>query len=212
MTDWLDPTVVIGASQAIIALALVYFTIKLARSTEAYSNQVTRQTTIMERNIKVAEEATKITEKCAERERLLRKYDRLTNEMTDFIAPLYSRIGDMQVFNLYIPSQKVAERRGQIDDLNLETYSFWEKIRQTEYLNQSKDVERILNNYFAAIDAYQSIRTKTPQSESQRKETNTLQEVFERNRASLFDTLSKRYSQVQKELGELEIELGIQEA
>ena len=133
---------IIGVAQAAIAVALVYFTISLARSTEGYSRQVERQTGIIEKNNKLAEDALKNAEKGAERERLLKKYERITNEMVNYIAPLYSRVGDMQVFSLSIPVQKIVERQGQINENIRETYSYWEDYRRNKYLNQSNDVER----------------------------------------------------------------------
>lgn len=211
MVEWIDPTAIIGVAQAIIALALVYFTISLAKSTEAYSKQVKRQTEIMERNNMLAEKATINAEKKAKREQLLEKYSRLTNEMINFIAPLYSRIGDMEVFNIYIPSQKNLEKRGQIDDLTRERYSFWENIRQTKYLNQSNEVRIALNDYLAIVEAYHAVRAKSPQTDVTREESNKLQEKFERLRTTLFKTMDSRHFQVQEELAELENELGIQE-
>jgi len=190
MTDWFDPIVLVGVAQAGIAFALVYFTISLAKSTEAYSRQVERQTSILEKNNKFTEDAIKNAEKSAERERLLKKYERLTNEMVNFIAPLYSRVGDMQVFRLDIPAQKIIEKRQQqIDDINRETYSFWENCRRNKYLNQSDEVRRMFHNYFAVIENARLIRAREPQTENERKELEREGEFFERYRASLFESM-----------------------
>lgn len=212
MTDWQDPVIVVGIAQVIIALTLVYFTISLAKSTQAYSRQVERQTSIMEENNKLNEEVLQNAKERAELERLLKKYERLSTEMVNFIAPLYSRVGDNQVFTSKLPKQKIQEwHGGRIDEIPRETYSFWEVYRQNEYLNQSKEMQMALHNYFSVIDTISSIQSKSPQSEADRSQLNQLMNIFQRDRSFLFDAIRKRYFDIQKELEDLERELGIQE-
>ena len=211
MTEWLDPVVIIGVVQVIAALALVYYTISLARSTKHYSAQVERQTGIMDMNNKLTENALKNAEKNAERERLLKKYERLTNEMVNFVAPLYSRVGDMQVFDIDVPKQKITEWHcEQIEPIPYETYSFWENIRRNIYLNQSDHMERMLNNYFAVIDTYRDSKKEDSPNKNNRELLDII-EQFKRNRVSLFNAITTRYSELEKELKELEKELGINE-
>lgn len=212
MTDWQDPVAIIGVVQVIAALALVYYTISLASSTKYYSAQVERQTGIMEKNNKLTENALKDAEIIAERGRLLKRYERLTSEMVNFVAPLYSRVGDMQVFDIDIPKQKITEWHGeQIKQIPYETYSFWEKIRQNKYLNQSDDMERMLNNYFAVIDANRDSKKEDSPNKNNPELLKTYTEIFKKARESLFNAITTRYSEVEKELKELEKELGIHE-
>jgi hypothetical protein len=211
MTDWLDPLVIVGAAQVVVAVALVYFTTSLARSTKIYSSHVERQTGIMQDNNKLTEDALKNSKESAEREKLLKRYERLSNEMVNFIAPLYSRVGDMQVFTIDMPKQKIEGRHGQIKEIPRETYSFWEDHRRNNHLNQSSEMQDALYNYFNQIHNIDSIKAKDPKTEADRAQLKKYEELFQKDRTSLFDAIRRRHSEVQKELQDLEKELGIQE-
>lgn len=185
----------------ILTAILAYFTKKLYDATNRYADLADNQTRIMKEN--------------SEYEALFRKYNRLMREMDNLIAPLYSQNRDQQIFVIHMPKHKIGKVLGNTDEVNYQTYSFWENIRHNIFLNQSIDLDMALNNYFAAIDKFrefndQKLKNKELTREQHERLNYQIEEVsknFQDYRKKLFDVIDERYKQIEDEIAKLENDL-----
>ena len=198
--------VIVGIIQVITAGALVHFTRKLSDSTTKYSDQVEEQTKLMIKNIELMDTDTKLHEYENKKETITRKIDRLVKEMDALVGPLYGIINNIGYFDLrtlavankfeYIAPPQ-AGRDFIFNRKAYEAISFWEKIRQNMYLDQSVDLTDCLNYFFTYLKDYRENADKRDAYVSK----------FSKPKAELIAEIEKRYSSLSKEITVSETDL-----
>jgi hypothetical protein len=126
--------------------------------------------------------------------------------MDALVGPLYGIINNIEYFDLktlavtdrfeYIAPPQ-AGRDFIFNRRAYETISFWEKIRQNIYLDQSIDLTDCLNYFFIYLKDYRENADKREVYASK----------FSKPKSKLIAEIEKRYNSLSKEITELETEL-----
>lgn len=132
----ITPSNIISIAQVIMAFFLLIFTKKLSDSTKEYSEQVGKQTKIMNKNI---ENGINVT-----------NYNRLRDEMDKLVAPLYS-LAKTGFFEYYEPLHRKTDK---------EAIDFWIDIKKCIYL-APKDLRESIEKYLIAYERQDEELRKT---------------------------------------------------
>ncbi len=140
------------------AVVLAYFTIKLYQATAKYANLVESQNEMMKEQAKIVESQNLIMESQNQIMRenrdydlMVKKYNRMLDEMKNLVAPLYARRNDpiiftQEGFDSKVKCQSMGHRIVE-DPVNRNFYEFWENVYRNLYLNQSTELQACLNKY-----------------------------------------------------------------
>lgn len=136
--------------------------------------------------------------------RLSKRHERLSKEMTLVVGPLYARRKEKNIFQMIDRSERYTFHVRDIVNLMHHDYiTFWENIDQYLYLNQSSELRRALGNYYQAIYNNFDFREQKMQSEMERNK-----EIFEKTTVPLLIAkIEERHEQLEKEIKELENKL-----
>lgn len=108
------------------------------------------------------------------------KIDRLVKEMDKLVAPLYSKIGDNNIFLKGSPGYRVSS-----SVVDQEYFKFWDEVKRNKYL--APDYLRL------AID--NCLKNKNDKVGDRTQDTAYVQAESE-----LFEAIKRRYSELEKEL------------
>lgn len=135
---------------------------------------------------------------------LTKNYDRVNKEMTQLIAPLYSRRKESDLFQ----RRKLTEKfegagANKYKEDHIYYVNFWESIEQNMYLNRSPEFGLIYHNYMINIIDYYEANDK---GDDKRKKD--IENEFNRiRRPEFIKEIEKRYLELSKVLSEIEKEL-----
>ena len=107
--------------------------------------------------------------------------DRDVKEIDHLVAPLFSKIGDKDIFSKNIIKRKNSS--GRIGEGVKEYYNFWDNIRLNKYLGSAE--------LRLAIDNYLKIKIYTPSEISD--------ESYMKVETELFKAIEKRYSELEND-------------
>jgi len=218
LVEWTDPMVIVGLAQFTMAGVLAIFTKRLWDSTSNYSRQVEIQTGFMKENIglakdqadidakkvELAKSQVEIEYKKMEHSRLLKQYEKIVEEMTLLVAPLYGRRNDKSLFSLNYNRAQRIETMHLGKDLVQERYdyvTFWDTIDQNIYLNRSDVLKNALTNHNAEVENYFAIRENREEKERWEKQ------FYDTTLPYLTKVIENRYEELDKELKEYENKL-----
>lgn len=117
-------------SQIFLAAALVYFTSK-------YANLVNEQNKMMLKNRDYG--------------LIVKKYNRMLDEMDNLVALLYSSRNNPNIFAPMKIISNVGTVNGKIHQPSYENYTFWENIEKNMYLSQSSELNTSLEKYLKSL-------------------------------------------------------------
>jgi len=133
----------LGIAQVGTAVVLVFFTYKLFKATNRDADLVQKQNDMMRDT--------------QDHELLLKKYNRMLDEMKDFVAPLYGRRKDPQIFSDYEFGSQLLGISSSENLILPEYFEFWKNIHYRLYLNQSKELQKCLDVYLESIGVLSTI-------------------------------------------------------
>lgn len=174
------------------AVVLAYFTIKLYQATAKYANLVESQNEMINEQIKkmeshnlIMESQNLIMHENRDYDLMIKKYNRMLDEMKNLVAPLYARRNDPIIFTREGFDSKVkCQSMGHCiveNPVNRDFYEFWEDIYRNLYLNQSTELQACLNKYPG----------------------------FKVDRRKLVTIIEYRYNELTNQISDIESELGI---
>jgi len=135
--------------QVFATVVLAILTGVLAKSTYDYAQETKKQSKIMG-------EQTSAMDNQLKHDRLVKRHNRLLDEMNDFVGILYGRRYDKQIFSFekieeiykgtpYVPENQMMQIKKQYAE-------FWDKISRYQYLNQSSELGEMLVEYWKVTD------------------------------------------------------------
>lgn len=151
----------------------------------------------------------------AKRDRLERRYERLQKEKLNLAGKLFSRMDDEHIF---VPRRLHDKKDSLIDskmdplarEMAVDFDTFWKDIKENMYLDQSGDLISALNNYEATVNSYLMAMHNTSQAvrsdQEKAKQMEKHQSNFRERCQKLFDAITKRNSEIQTELIEIDRE------
>jgi hypothetical protein len=175
----------------ILTGVLAYYTRNLSHSTSKYVDLVRSQNRIMDENMK--------------HELLVKKYNRMLDEMKYLVAPLYASRKDPQIFiPIRLDSKIITDiETNEIDKIYYNSYEFWDSIAKNLYLCRSEELKQQLREYRLYLRPFGTRRD--------RKADKFYSQKYEGNKKSLVDTIEHRHDELAKQIFEIENELGISE-
>lgn len=173
LTNWTDPLVIVGGAQVLAALALVWFTVSLSKSTDKYA---------------------KITERDLELKEKIRQIERLHKELDNIIGPIYSKLGyqsklpDQNYFNNRVVwgTQPGFDSTSKVD---CKASVFWSDIKKNLYLTIPETRKK--------ITAYLEIKAGT------NRWLGETDSGYKKDLENMTDAVVDRYEKLTKELDEL---------
>ena len=111
--------------------------------------------------------------------------DRLYKEMDQLVSPLYSNIGNPQLFGQFEYICRVATVRDQLNEYN---WDFWENVKRNKFLG-TKEVINAIDNYLA--------QRKTNISDFDNA-------LYPQAETQLYEAIRNRYCQLSEEINRIE--------
>jgi len=194
----------------ILTGVLAYYTKNLYHATSKYVDLVGSQNQIMDEQNKMMDENRK-------HELLVKKYNRMLDEMNKLVAPFYARRTDSIIFRpvLYDDINKIPIKSSEESELfydsDREFYEFWENIYRNLYLNQSVKLQKCLDEFQKSKRIY----CKECNQKLNGCETQGLGEAthaYQSSKENLIDIIEYRYFELRELILEIENKLKIREA
>lgn len=200
----------------ILTGVLAYYTKNLYHATSKYVGLVGSQNKIMEKQNEMMDENRK-------HELLVKKYNRMLDEMKYLVAPLYARRNDPQIFTLreFDSKIKYANLYSSIgeDPINREFYEFWENVYRNLYLNQSSSLLRHFNKYSQSILNFYKFEAENSEfrglygsgysDETLNEKQKMISDEFEFNREIFINIIEHRYNKLSIQISMIEKDLNI---
>ncbi len=164
-------------AQICVAVVLAYYTKKLYHATSKYANLVESQNQMMSEN--------------RDHGLLVKKYNRMLDEMNNLVAHLYASRNNQNIFAPIKIISNVGTVNGKVNPASYENYIFWENIEKNMYLNQSSELKDRLDEYLNSL-TYKSDPKK-------------MQPIIE----NLVETIERRHLELTKQILEIENDLKI---
>jgi len=183
----------------IITGILAYYTKNLYHATSKYVDLVGSQNQIMDEQNKMMDENRK-------HELLVKKYNRMLDEMKNLIAPLYASRDDPQIFiPIKLDSKIITDlETSEIDQIYYNSYEFWMNIRKNIYLNGSEELKKQLRKYEDSL--------RHPSMKRDERRDKYYSRMFEKNNKILVDIIEHRHCELAEQIKDIEEELGISES
>lgn len=181
-----------------------------ANAMEGQSRTMLEQASAMKKQADAMEDQSYLMLENMEYDRLVRKYERVSKEMSSLVGPLYGRRKDAHIFSLTKYSQKVVPRGGwqSGNDQIFDFMSFWDLVDQNIYLNRSSNLKDAYMEFIVAKDEYYELSAQVGKS----GEAQALSDRFNKEiKIHLINLIEERYVELAGELRDIERELKVQE-
>jgi len=197
MVDWNQASTIATAVGTIALAIFAGFTFKGLKD---QMKLLYDQANAMKRQADIMEEQSKLMLADIEYDRLVKRYQRLREEMDKLVMPLYNRHDHDLTFRRHLSD------RTSIDPKEHDYASFWDAIRQNAYLTQSPDLRLALSNYFQTLE---SLFSRT--NEEWREKGATFEKIYDGSKKELIKNVEIRCRELEKEIIEVEKALKINE-
>lgn len=178
--------------------------VRQAETMEAQFCIIRDESATMKRQADAMEGQSNLMLENMEYNRLSKRHERLSKEMTLLVGPLYARRKEKQLFQMIDRSERyTSHARDMVNLMHHDHITFWENIDQYLYLNQSSELRRALSNYYQVISNNFYFREQKMQSEIDKNK-----DIFEKTTVPfLIKKIEERHEQLEEEIKDLENKL-----